>query len=396
MHQIGLKHFQTLEQRLQDYAWLWRPQPYKQARPEWCQQQPQLTQALLQLSDAELAHYADDTHSLLQWLGQYVPGIAGLIELTQLPQCQSQPLQSVDPFLHRDIPGRKWQQIEAFSAAIDPADLPLLEWCGGKGHLGRLLAREFKLPVQTLERNAALCAEGQRLSRRAKVQQQFHVADVLMPVADNFLPGHHAIALHACGELHRSLLRRVVAARVEAVNFSPCCYHLGCDGIYQPFTTTAQLQLGRDDLRLAVTETVTSKGREVRKRDQEMAWKLGFALLRGDVIADDRYYSIKPINKAWLALSYAEFCQQLAQREGLQLKAGIDWSRYEAAGWRRQREVMLLSLPRQSVRRALELWLVLDMVNYLQQHGYDVTFGTFCQRQLTPRNILISARLQSF
>jgi hypothetical protein len=42
-------------------------------------------------------------------------------------------------------------------------------------------------------------------------------------------------------------------------------------------------------------------------------------------------------------------------------------------------------------RRAIEVWLVLDRALYLQQQGYHVSVTTFCEKQLTPRNILILA-----
>ncbi len=143
---------------------------------------------------------------------------------------------------------------------------------------------------------------------------------------------------------------------------------------------------------MAVTETVTAVGREVRLRDREMAWKLGFDWLRRELDADDRYRPIKPIDKSWLKQDFAGFCRLLAEREGLHLPPAPDWPAAEAAGWRRQRETMRLSLPRHAFRRAIELWLVLDLATFIESHGYRVKVGSFCARGLTPRNILISAR----
>jgi hypothetical protein len=43
--------------------------------------------------------------------------------------------------LNVDVPGRKWQQIEAFASSLSFAAQPThwLDWCSGKGHLGRRL-----------------------------------------------------------------------------------------------------------------------------------------------------------------------------------------------------------------------------------------------------------------
>jgi hypothetical protein len=123
-----------------------------------------------------------------------------------------------------------------------------------------------------------------------------------------------------------------------------------------------------------------------------MAWKLGYGQLRREACGVEEYLALKPIPKGWLQLDFQGFCLQLAAREGRELPATIEWSHYEAWGWQRQREVMRLSLVRAAFRRGLEMWLVLDMANVIEQHGYAVRVGTFCERDLTPRNIFLSAR----
>jgi hypothetical protein len=383
---------QRLDALLYKTQWLWRPQPFKQARPGWCQRLPALTAQLLALGDAELAALTADDSALLRLLAGHLPELAEFEPLCQLPQRELTALNPISPHLTWAIPGRKWSQIEAFAQAIGPVRAPLLEWCGGKGHLGRLLAVQWQVPVTTLEYGATLCTEGEQLAARARVAQQFEVVDVLTPVADMHLPRRHAVALHACGELHRTLLRRAVVAQSPAIDIAPCCYHLGSAEDYRPFSASATLQLSPDELRLAVTETVTSSAREVRRRDREMAWKLGFDQLRRDRSSDDSYRPIRPIEKPWLNLEFSEFCQRLAQRDGVVLGDAIDWPHYEQQGWQRQREVMRLSLVRNALRRPLELWLVLDMASYLDEQGYRVELGTFCPRQITPRNLLLSAR----
>lgn len=380
----------ALNELLQQLAALWRPQPFKQRRPPWCVTYPALDGALLALSEVELAELRGDDRRLWRWLARYEPAFGSLEQLLALEELTA-PSGEESRHLEWAVPGRKWSQISAFAGAIGPVRVPLLEWCGGKGHLGRLLGARWDVPVTTLEHNAALCSEGEGLARRARVAQRFERVDVLSPLV-SMQGGRHAIALHACGELHRRLLRKAVAERAPALDVAPCCYHLGVDERYRPFTKEATLHLSRDDLRLAVTETVTSKPREVRLRDREMAWKLGFLALLADH-GGGEYRPLRPIDKAWLDGEFSAFCRQLAEREGVELPAQSDWMEYEARGWQRQGEVMRLSLPRHAVRRAVELYLVLDAALYLQRHGYAVRLATFCAPELTPRNILISARL---
>jgi len=383
---------QLLDQLLQQFELLWRPQPFKERRPEWCLQYPELSAALLQLDDSELEGFNSHPDSLLPWLSRYLPQLDSLQQLTGLVELSNNRKTVVENRFFDSVPGRKREQIKAFTGTIGEVALPLLEWCGGKGFLGRLLGFVWQQPVTTLEWDAILCRAGEKLSQRSQVEQKFYVQDVLQPELPVILSNKHAVALHACGGLHRQLIRRGVSEHSEMLDIAPCCYAVGVTDCYLPFCDFTQLQLCRDDLRLAVTETVTAGRGEIRQRDIEMAWKLGFNRLRADLSGNTEYQPLKPIPKAWLKLGFSQYCRSLAIREGLELPGDVDWQSYQEHGLMRQREVMRLLLVRHAFRRAIELWLVLDMVCWLEQQGYRVRLGTFCERELTPRNIMISAR----
>ena len=375
----------ALEALLRRFAPLWQAQPFKQTRPEWCEHYPDLSQALLALDDQQLDQLGRDEAALWSWLANRLPPLGELVSLCQLPSLQAPAKPTPGPHFANHIPGRKWQQIEAFAAAVDRPAAPLLEWCGGKGHLGRLLAWQHQQTVSTLERDPQLCRDGEQLAGRTGVVQHFLQEDALTEAAHPHLAGRHVVALHACGELHRQLLRQAVAQRLPAIHLAPCCYHHLNQGDYRPLSQQATLVLPHDALRLAVTGAVTAPARELRLRDREMAWKLGYLSLWQD------YRPLRPIDKAWLKGRFADFCRQLAAREGDTLPTEVDWLALEQAGWQRQREVMRLSLPRQGLRRAIELYLVLDMACYLVEQGYQVVLSEFCATALTPRNLLLSA-----
>lgn len=383
---------QRLDQLLIEQQGLWRPPPFKEERPAWCAHHPELTAALLALDDTALAAMAASDEVRRAFLRPYLPLVDELAQLTELPVISAGAPSALSPHFGWEIPGRKWSQITAFAGAVGVVRAPLLEWCGGKGHLGRLLGMQWQQPVTTLELNETLCDEGARLAARAHVVQRFVQGDALGRDAARLIPGHHAVALHACGELHRTLLREAVAAQLPALDFAPCCYAKWAGEHYTPFSSLSRLQVSHDELRLAVTETVTAAPREVRLRDQEMAWKLGFDALRRRLLGFDHYESIRPIDNGWLKLGFAGFCRALAERDGVELPDAIDWAEFEQQGWQRQHDSQRLTQVRHAFRRALELWLLLDMAVYLESHGYTVTLATFCARSTTPRNILVSAR----
>ncbi|MNE62192.1 hypothetical protein D3C76_1770990 [compost metagenome] len=66
----------------------------------------------------------------------------------------------------------------------------------------------------------------------------------------------------------------------------------------------------------------------------------------------------------------------------------------QAKGWQRLAEVRNLELLRNLFRRPLEMWLVLDRGLYLQEQGYRVQLGVFCEQPLTPRNLMLLAERQ--
>ena len=379
-----------LDALLSEFRPFWHPQPFRDPVPAWACHWPALARTLESLSDDEVAKLNDDSPAALDLVARHCPEVIGLVPLMHLPQRTTRPLPVQGQFWDWEIPGRKRAQIEAFVAAIEPAQQPALDWCSGKGHLGRLLALAWQVPVHSLERDAALCEAGRALADRAGVPQSFVQADALACAA---WPkrGEHAVALHACGHLHRRLVQRATEVGAAGLDIAPCCYHLGVTESYRPLSPGTQLELTRDDLRLAVTETVTAKSRETRLRDRGLAWKLGFDAYRRRS-GHDEYRTFKPVPEGWLRGSFFEFMQHMTLREGLPPLALAHADEFEAIGWRRHREVMHFSVVRHAFRRALEVWLALDLARYLEQSGFAVTLGTFCERTLTPRNLLLSAR----
>lgn len=382
---------QQLDQGLLAVRELWHPQPFRELQPAWCKRWPALDRHLLTLSEDESSWFNDNSEAALGLLSDFLPSLADIARMARLPQRASQPLARRRSFWDWEIPGRKREQIEAFAAVARGGAYPVLDWCGGKGHLGRLLALDWQVPVHSLDVDAGLCAAGAVLARRAVVDQQFIHADALRVEGwPQF--GQQVVALHACGELHRHLVRQGVARGVAALDLAPCCYHRGVETNYQPLSGPLELTLTRDDTRLAVTETVTANGRETRLRDQALAWKLGFDAYRRQS-GDGDYRNFKSVPDRWLRASFAEFMQAMTCRENLPPASARVCVEFEAAGWQRRHAVMRYSIVRHAFRRAIEVWLALDLAVYLGNAGYAVDLGSFCPRQLTPRNLLLSAHL---
>lgn len=379
-----------LQSVLQAHETFWRPSPFHVERPAWTEAQPALADAVLGLDDATLERLVGDPDACRAWLAPRLPIVPMLDDLCALPPLAPRELPPRAAHADRFIPGRKLAQIDAFAAHGPAVTAPLLEWCAGKGHLGRRLALVDRVPVNLLEIDPALCRAAQRLADASGVEQTVICADALDAAARRHVRGRSVVALHACGELHRTLVRHAAHDQAHGYRIAPCCYHLGATGAYRPVSREAALSLDERTLRLAVTETVTAP-RKVRTRlARDQAWKLGFLALRNEIEGNPQR-SFKPVPTAWLALDFAGYCRALARREGVKLPAAVDWDRWQAIGERRRAEVRRLELVRHAFRRALEVWLVMDLARGLEDAGFAVHAGPFCARTLTPRNLLLIA-----
>ncbi len=395
------QRFTVLDRLLTDNRRYWQLRSFELMTPPW--QHTALQSWLLSLSQQDRQRLLLDDLQRAHALAPFIPDAETLVQRCQL-ETVIQPTskaasdstqQSAPAWLSYHIPGRKWSQIQAFDRALHDTDRPFVEWCAGKGHLGRLLAYRHQQPVTSLELQAALCQQGQHLADQRELPCRHHVVDVMTTAASELLhPSQHAVALHACGKLHIQLLIEGVKRGVEAISLSPCCYHLIDQSSYQPLSRIAAdsaLQLSRDDLSLALQETATAGAREQRLRQRQRCWRLGFDLLQRQIRGIDHYLNCPTIPQSRLSGNFEQFCRWMADRKQLTLPSGIDFDHFEQHGQQRVIDNERIELVQQLFRRPLELWLALDRALYLQQHGYHVRLEQFCDRQLTPRNLLIQA-----
>ncbi|WP_223471100.1 MULTISPECIES: methyltransferase [unclassified Pseudomonas] len=391
-----LARFTALDTFLTAHQALWKPRPFTHLQLPWETSHPELSQWLRQRS---LEAAENDHHQ--PWLMEHAPApfpeLAAISRaLSAVAELPASTLEAPSHRLNVDVPGRKWQQIEAFASRLHFTTQPThwLDWCAGKGHLGRrLLHGEQQLTC--LEYDPALVASGQQLSLRHRLPATHLQQDVLAADATQALhPGHTPVALHACGDLHVRLMQLASAAGCAQLAIAPCCYNRINTERYQALSDAAKgsvLQLSLDDLSLPLTETVTAGARVRRQRDQSMARRLGFDLLQRHIRECDDYLPTPSLPSTWLEKSFAQYCIDLAALKDLSTVGTPDWLALEAAGHQRLAEVRNLELLRGLFRRPLELWLVLDRALFLSQKGYEVRLGSFCETPLTPRNLMLLA-----
>lgn len=386
-------HFWALDRFLSEHQALWRPRPFTHLKLAWETPYPELSQWLRQrsLEQADAVHNHPET---LAAPAPYPEWAKQALALCDIPYSQA----LFDHTLPEPcaVPGRKWQQIQAFANSLDFQKKPThwLDWCAGKGHLGRHLAHG-RQALTCLEYDAELVQAGQQLSQRQHSHAQHLCQDVFDSHALQHLsPSITPVALHACGDLHTHLVQQAQQHGCQQLAIAPCCYNRIRNSHYQALSSSARqstLQLSREDLALPLSETVTGGARVRRQRDQSMAWRLGFDCWQRQIRGIDQYLPTPSLSSQWLNRSFAEYCQHLAELKHLRAPYEPDWTTLEAQGFQRLAQVRNLELVRSLFRRPLELWLLLDQALYLEEHGYRVKLSQFCASTLSPRNLLLQA-----
>ncbi|QJP93322.1 methyltransferase [Pseudomonas fluorescens] len=391
-----LARFTALDTFLTTHQALWKPRPFTHLHLPWEASCPELASWLRgrSLEEAENAH--NNPAELLDAPEPFASLAALSLELSAVGELPAHSLEAAGHRLNVDVPGRKWQQIEAFASRLSFAAQPKhwLDWCSGKGHLGRrLLGADQQLTC--LEYDPALVASGQALSQRHQLHALHVEQDVLAANTALLLNAEHTpVALHACGDLHVRLMQLASAAGCRQLAIAPCCYNRINRAEYQALSSAGShsaLQLSLEDLSLPMSETVTAGARVRRQRDTSMARRLAFDLLQRQVRGTDEYLPTPSLPSAWLDKPFADYCCDLAALKELSTIGSPDWVALEAAGCQRLAEVRNLELLRGLFRRPLELWLNLDRALFLTEQGYVVRLGTFCETPLTPRNLLLLA-----
>lgn len=300
------------------------------------------------------------------------------------------------PHLRRDLPARKAAQIDAFLAASGALVAPGVDWCSGKGHLARFAALRDRIEVTCIERDAALCRSGEAIARRDRAGIRFVTADALDDATRPQLAGRHVLALHACGELHRHLVGAAAGPgqlQVKALDLAPCCHHRGDAAALLAAPDSRALGLGADDLRLSVTGRVTASAAEWRRHRRQLGWQC--ALRRLGQACWQRTGEQLPAQRDGLreVRTFADWVAAIADSQRLVRPSAVEVADFEGLGHREASAMLRASLPRLAFQRPIETWLVLRLALQLEAQGFVVRVKRFCDAALTPRNLLVSARL---
>ncbi len=384
--------FEQLSDFLHRYRYLWEPRPFEQRPVSWEAQHPKLGAWLRSRTLEELEELEQGETLSFEPLRSWQAEAEALTETSSI-------LGGSRPVLLSGygMRARKHSQVQAFlTMALGrlPAGAAVVDWCAGKGHLGRALARHG-FEVTCVENQAALVERGRELAESRDVGLSYVCANVCDPsTADVLGPGHWGVALHACGKLTDALLRAAVQRSADGVLVAPCCYHILEDPRrWVPLSAAGRardLELNSGQIRLATSESVVASPSRNQRRFREMAWRLGYDLVLRELSGVDRFHTVPRLPRSTFHRSFEDFCVESGASSGWNVPRQLA-IRSEPRAWEEMRIARALALVRLQFRRPLEMWAWLDKCLYLQEAGWKVQGGTFCERTVSPRNLLIAA-----
>ncbi len=299
------------------------------------------------------------------------------------------------------VKGRKLDQIQAFSHALHRAPFhyigngSYLEWCAGKGHLGRYLAVNNDCKVKSLEWQEALCEAGTQLANKYSVEQTFICTDALSEQAIPFISqSHNVVALHACGDLHSALIKAFPLSDALSLSVSPCCYNRIESDNYLPLSLLGQqahCALSKTDVSLALKSVVTAP-QKIKLRqasDEQVLWRLAFDAYQKELRNGCQYLPLPSHSSVFK--SSDTFFRWACDKKAMPYPSTDVIDTYVKNAELHFISVRRMELVQGLFQRIIELWLVLEKASYLYEQGLNVHVSVFCSNTVTPRNLLIQA-----
>lgn len=173
--------FQTIDSYLLHHQAYWRFEPFFASQNEqlpWQSLNPALCAWLEQLSDHQIEHYQSDFAALVQDCLAFFTDLEDFQQLLALDTVSLGGL-TLERGIDSGVPGRKLEQIVAMgeSALQLNAGEEWLEWCSGKGFLGRILASQSGQKVTSFEFQQSLCDAGQTEADKQGLAMHFIQGD---------------------------------------------------------------------------------------------------------------------------------------------------------------------------------------------------------------------------
>lgn len=378
-----------------------------------------------------IASYPDEWVKLLDHLSpdqlyavdckKIIPEIAGTglaafmqeaINLSELPVIPESPLPKMEDWAYNGMKKKKRHEIERIVPRLktikDRFDY-VVDIGGGVGHLSRVISLYHSIPSISLDQDAYFQSIGEERLKKFRhpegaasirfVNVTFgHETEQTEKLQDVFKKNSFSLGLHTCGPLANHLIQNTLDHQSAGLLSFGCCYHRLNPETEFPlsrFYREHQLpKLNLYALSLA-TRSHAQMDRETfdtKERVKYYRYALHLFLMKH---FHNKFFT--EVGECHIRTYWAPFAGYIRSKL-TELKLDHQYTDedfeqfYHDPETQHELRVMwLCNLIRWQLGRALEVYLLLDRVLYLEENGYETIIEQYFEESLSPRNIGILA-----
>ena len=382
---------------------LWRPRPFAEHRVAWEDDFPEVSDWLRSRSEAEVEELERSARSgegstevgtpLPTELASWFAEASALCNVPQAEPYSS--IRGAGSFVR--VRARKLAQARALAAhllPVVPASSRVIDWCGGRGALARVLACNGLHPC-VVDRQPQLLEAVARDARSDGSSIETAQCDVTRSPVPVHVETKAIVGLHACGRLGTELFEVRRRECVPVALLAPCCPHRLVE--YGPYRgrsaagRSSGVVLDDSALRLSTAMLHVADSRTRRARANELRLRQGLDLALRRATGTDAYTPVGVLPRGTHRLPMQTFVEREFERRGLHCDIA-SWDELEREAMQRVHISRALGIVRALFQRPIELWTILDHVIAERERGARVRWFQFCDAATTPRNIAIEVR----
>jgi|GEM_PF-1037965 len=276
---------------------------------------------------------------------------------------------------------------------------------GGIGLLAQTLASQYGLEVTSLDQDLTLQKTGQeRAQKKTRIHENLVKYHQMRVSKDDPLFLKHlstetmSVGLHTCGPLAVDQIIASATKKIPALINSACCYNKL--GSIQNISTFAQ-EHHPTTMQLFALTLATRAHKKLEEKDYDLKMKVKRYRYAFHFLLHDEYNikELMPLGNSTAKLydkSFSTYALDQFKRIGIEPRHCEEaLEKYFADPARQELIWQMLAggIIRNAIGRLLEVYLLLDRVLYLEEHGYKVQLLQVFDEILSPRNLGIIANL---
>ncbi|MBA2404176.1 MAG: methyltransferase, partial [Bdellovibrionales bacterium] len=331
--------------------------------------------------------------------------IEELVSLPRIPEMPSFP-ENKSLFLHM-IP-KKQHEIKKLAPYVNAFYQEhkinkVVDIGGGIGHLAQSLANHYQLATTSLDMDPVM----QQTGKDRQLNNQVEYIQVKVDASDAkfkqvLSSGCMTLGLHTCGQLANHQIMASCQEKIKGIISFGCCYEkLQHAEAAQNISQAAKDLSSPIHFNYFALTLATRAHRKMHEKDYELKLKVKFYRYAIHILLHDEYdkKELIPLGNSNPKLyddSFGNYVEEQFRRINLPLKHTKDQlDAYYASSDRQELiwKMLTAGLIRNAFGRVMELYILLDRVLYLEEHGYKVQLLEFFDEPVSPRNIGIVASL---